>query len=307
MADPKPAPKPDSETDPKDAAPAEKPVAPPSYAKRTAEKINRFFSTREPRLVPSIITGILVLILLSLGTWQILRLGDKNEMLASIKNHLAEAPVDLRAKPPQNDTEWTSYAFRAVAVQGKFLPLYAFRLMPRTYEGEVGYHQIIPLKLQDGQIILINRGFVAEGAALIPPDEEKVFALQGILRVPESRKTPVTPQNQPSKNQWTWIDLVAMRHEIGVNAVAPVVLYETRKEGYDGYPIAGQLPLPTHNRHRHYAATWYALALILMGVYMMSMGPKQANKPAEDKAAANDDEALNDPVARRGKYPEATD
>jgi cytochrome oxidase assembly protein ShyY1 len=111
------------------------------------------------------------------------------------------------------------------------------------------------------------------------------------------------PENIPSRNQWTWLDIEAMGHETGFSHVAPVAVYETRDPSRDTYPIGGQLPLPLSNSHWHYAATWYALALILLGVYVMSMNPKQDKQTEDNSNAAQE----IDPVARRGLYPEATD
>ncbi len=45
----------------------------------------------------------------------------------------------------------------------------------------------------------------------------------------------------------------------------------------------------------------------MMVFWMIASTPKAKLKPVDETAAANDDERMNDPVARRGLYPEATD
>ncbi len=269
-------------------------------------KIFGFVHSREFSLVPSVTAAIGVVLLLSMGSWQLHRLSWKNELISAIAQNMQAPPADLRAKLPGSENAWEDLDHRAATLQGTWLWMRSFKVAPRTYEGAVGYHLYMPLRLADGQIVVVNRGFVPEGQAILPESQEKVFAVQGVLRRPETRKPWASPENDPSRGVWAWPDLAAMRHEIGVNAVAPVVFYEAREAARDTYPIGGMLPLPSHNRHRQYALVWFALATALMGIWMIYSSPKP-EKARKEEAAANDDERLNDPVARRNEYPEATD
>lgn len=270
-------------------------------------KVHNFITSREFTLVPSVMALIGVVILLSLGTWQLYRLSWKNQLIEQIAQNMQAPARDLRAAPPAENA-WRELDHRKVMLQGVWQWVRSFKMMPRTYEGAVGYHLYVPLKLNDGQTLVVNRGFVPDGQAILPDAEENVVAVQGVLKLPESRKPWGSPENDPSRGVWVWPDLAAMRHEIGVNSLAPVIFYEARETARDSYPIGGVLPLPSHNRHRQYALVWFALATALMGVWMTYSGPKpdKIRKP-DETAAANDDDRLNDPVARRSEYPEATD
>lgn len=53
------------------------------------------------------------------------------------------------------------FAYRKVVVQGKFDHSKEIHLGPKTREGELGYHVIVPFVRGDGKdTILVNRGFV---------------------------------------------------------------------------------------------------------------------------------------------------
>ncbi len=266
-----------------------------------------FIWNREPHLWPSLITLISVLMLLGMGFWQMHRLAWKNDILNNVRTALESPVTDMRNHYPRGDAEWKKYDYRPVVVKGTWLSVHGFKMIPRTYEGQVGYHLILPLKLSNNDVVFVNRGFVPDNGAILPPSEEKVFAVQGVLRLPETRKTWATPENDPSRGVWTWNDLAAMRHEIGVNSAAPMILYEAKSEARDTYPIGGQLPVPMFNRHKQYALIWFALALAFMVIWMIGSSPKEKLKATDETTAANDDDRANDPVARRGMYPEATD
>lgn len=258
-----------------------------------------------PQLGLTLTTLVAVTILLSLGTWQIIRLQQKNQILREVRAQLASAPRDLRHHFPPDDQAWRQLEHQPVRVQGTWLPVQEMKLAPRTFEEQVGYHLVVPLQLNNGQTVLVNRGFVRNGAVAMPQRESGVVQVFGVVRVPETVKANrFTPDNIPERGQWVWVDLPAMGRAIGVGNLAPVMIYQDRVIDSDSYPIGGQLPLPLNNRHQQYAVTWYCLALAFIGVWIMASTPKNQQP---DEIKITDIEDMSDPVKRRGLYPEATD
>ncbi len=275
-----------------------------SRLNRARIAIEEFILSREPRLGPTLFTLVSVAVLMGLGTWQMIRLDQKNQLLQQIQHQFRDAPADLRGTAPVNDEAWRALDYHSVLVSGTWMPAIEFKMAPRTHEGAVGYHLIRPLRLDTNEIVFVNLGFVPEKMTVLPA-EAKPVQLMGIAHVPNPVRPEFVPENVPSRGAWVWSDLNAMAHEVGVADVAPVMIYENRVTDRDAYPIGGQLPLPLHNRHWHYAVTWYALAFSLIGVWMIASSPKQVEATTAAPAVPTED--LSDPVARRGRYPEATD
>jgi surfeit locus 1 family protein len=277
-------------------------VKPPGRIKRFFRAVGAYFLSRSPSKGGIIFVSIGFAILMSLGTWQVMRLHEKNATLVDVRQKL-EGPLSVHTKLwPQSADEWRDMAYKPIIIKGVWLSLHRFKLMPRTYEGQVGYQLMQPMRLPDRQVVLVNRGFIPEGQAILPPLENQEAIIQGIPYVPPAKKPWQTPENLPSRGRWTWIDMTALQHEIGIDEMAPVVLYETRNPDSSDYPIGGQLPLPTQNRHAQYAMTWYMLALLLLVIAFLASGQKK------EKALAGDGtNKIADPVAERGMYPEATD
>ena len=261
-----------------------------------------FFMSRQFRLIPSIAALTGIALLLGLGTWQVVRLQEKNRLLQEMRQTLAQPAADLRRAIPPTALAWEKLHFHPVKLQGSWIATRSFRLAPRVYEEQVGYQLIMPLRLEDNQVVLVNRGFVPDGAAMMPMLDTAPQVLYGVARLPENTKPRYAPENIPSRNEWVWLDLKAMGHEVGIGRIAPVIVYEDRVADRDAYPIGGQIPLPDHNSHKQYAVTWYCLALALLGVWMTASTAKKPKTEDTNKAA----EEL-DPVAQRGMYPEATD
>ena len=273
--------------------------------KSATGKAGNWFRSRQPRPFTTIVMLVGTAILLGLGTWQILRTQEKNVLLDHILQEFKQPATNLQTALPDSPEKWREMHYKPISLQGTWItPTYMLRLGPRVHEETVGYQLIMPLRLQDNQVILVNRGFMPEKMTSLPPPAGQIVVIKGVAYQPETIKSPYVPENVPSRDIWTWTDMTAMGHEVGAKDIVPVMIYEDRVSDRDSYPIGGQLPLPSHNRHWHYAVTWYALALALMVIWMITSNPKP--KTVESTLADGQQETT-DPVALRGLYPEATD
>ena len=81
----------------------------------------------------------------------------------------------------------------------------------------------------------------------------------------------LTPDNEPDKNFWFWIDIPAMARSAQVQdrIVADGYLEADATPNPGGFPIGGQTPIDLPNDHLQYAITWYALAVALIVIYFL--------------------------------------
>jgi surfeit locus 1 family protein len=152
--------------------------------------------------------------------------------------------------------------FRRVTVTGSYDPDGEVRLVPRVHGGQPGAHLLTPLIRADGDPVLIDRGWVPRGQAA--PAPEGTVTVTGVIKPPE-RPGWVTPDNDPARGDWFWVDLARIGAARGL-ALAPVVV------AAEGDVPAGTLPVPSPptpnlpNNHLQYVVTWYGLALALAAV-----------------------------------------
>lgn len=224
------------------------------------------------RLVPTLITLFLLAVLVGLGTWQVQRAAWKENLLATMGTRRLEAPINLTTTKTIN----TDLNYRSAIAEGRFAHDKTLYLQAISQTGEGGYNILTPLKLHDGQWLLVNRGFVPydkKQAAALPKNKIRIV---GVLRSP-AKPGWMRPANQPATNVWYSLDLSAMAKAAGIPTFMPYVLEAAASPQAGVYPIGGQTRFELPNNHAGYALTWYSLAIVLLVVYGVS-GWKPGNK-----------------------------
>ncbi|MEQ8968503.1 MAG: SURF1 family protein [Azospirillaceae bacterium] len=216
-----------------------------------------------PRFWPTVLTVPALIVLIGLGTWQLQRLAWKTDLLDRIGERMSAAPAPLPAR--LDDPE--AWDYRRVTLAGRFAEGETLHWVARTHDGQAGVELITPLVRADGRPVLVNRGWVPEGAvdAVGPPPTGPV-TIQGVARVPPPRGW-MRPDNDPDANTWYWVDLDAMAAAAGLAEAAPV-LVQAADTDPDALPVGDRTRVTIPNDHLEYALTWYGLAVVLIGVYV---------------------------------------
>src|SRR4029453_1309523 len=110
-----------------------------------------------PLLWPTIIMLPIFVFALSLGVWQMERRAWKRDILDRIATNQAAPPVALdellKGDPLRRE-------YGRVTVSGTFLHDKEFFLAARSLKNKVGLQVVTPLRLDDGTIILFDRGWI---------------------------------------------------------------------------------------------------------------------------------------------------
>lgn len=247
--------------------PVKKPV------KKPAEPGPRRF--HKPNAVSILITVLAVGLMLCLGTWQVDRLGWKEDLLAKIAERSSGQAVPL----PERIDNPELFDFQRVSVSGIFFHEMAVHVGPRTLDGKAGIHVITPLQMPSGAVVLVNRGYAPTGWT--PNELDNPVGLttfSGIARVPEE-KSVFTPDNVPEDDQWYWIDTAAMAEHMGLNSTLPVIVYASELANPGAYPVGGQARIDIPNDHLQYAIFWYGMALVMGFVFILYHYRRDENVP----------------------------
>ena len=213
--------------------------------------------------------------LIGLGTWQMQRLAWKEELLATITERTAAAPVDL-------DTVLASgrsiaeQEYTPVTVAGVFDHT-AERHFFATWKGASGYYVYTPLHLDDGSYLFVNRGFVPferkDASTRAEGQVPGKITVTGLLRSALAEKpSSIVPDNEPAKNIFYWKDIRAMAASSGLPADANIkgfFLDAGPAPNPGGLPVGGVTMLDLPNNHLQYAVTWYGLAAALLAVTVL--------------------------------------
>ena len=220
-----------------------------------------------PAFWPTVVTLLLLIALLALGTWQLERYAWKEALIAERTAHLTAPPINLAEAGGLDIVP----AFLRVTVEGTFLHDRELHLSTTSREGELGFHVLTPLRTRAGPLVLVNRGWVPpehkSGASRDAGQLAGPVVVAGFVRR-GGRPSLFTPDNQPAENVWYWIDLSAMSRALGAE-VAPFVVEAGPAPNPGGLPLGGQTRSELRNDHLQYAITWYALAGALLVIYAL--------------------------------------
>ena len=224
-------------------------------------------------------------LLIGLGVWQIERLHWKQALIAERSAAISAPSVTV----PRTLEAARSLEFHRVEAKGQFL--HDREILVHAIDrkgGDAGHLVITPLRLDDGAVILVERGWVppekrdaATRAQGNPPGE---VAVDGLVRLAPVEKTSwFTPENDPARGEWFWIDLPALARAAGVAEALPFYIEASAAPNLGGFPVGGQANTSLPNDHLQYAITWFSLAGALAVIYLILLRREYAaaRKPVE--------------------------
>ncbi|MFT5535228.1 MAG: surfeit locus 1 family protein [Candidatus Paceibacteria bacterium] len=241
--------------------------------------------SRAGKLLLLVCAGVIFLSLLALGSWQVVRLQWKLDLIARVDARVKAPVVEAPASPAWSGVTAASDEYRHVSVTGQFLFGRTVRVQAVTERGS-GFWLLTPLRRASGDVVLINRGYVPArtgdwlpGAGLVTPDAldrtGAMTTVTGLLRISE-KDGAFLRNNDPANNRWYSRDVSAIAAASGLaSAVGPVAPYFVdadvvsagrRADDPSGdIPVGGLTVIAFHNSHLVYAITWFTLALMLGG------------------------------------------
>lgn len=205
----------------------------------------------------------------TLGSWQVQRLAWKETLIAQIAAANADAPL---ADLPQDAASLEPLQFRKVAVQGQWIEGIEFHLAPRYFRNQFGYWILAPLKLADGRVVMINRGWVPGAKKLVETRPETAVHgtanVVGLLRVGAERSY-FTPKNQPEKNVWFGRDVEEMAEYAKLGPVVPAMVDVIGVQDVQQLPVPSDGVIRLRNDHLSYILTWYGIAAGILVIFVM--------------------------------------
>ncbi len=208
------------------------------------------------RSLPSILAITTALaILIALGVWQLERLAWKTELLKQIDAAEARPAVPLAPGLP---------IYAKVRITGRWRAETAlYGAEGRSVNGNplMGAHLLGVLQPADGPPVVVDRGWVAPGAALPAPGQADVEGWMHPPAVPGW----FTPADDMKSLRFYTLDPARIGPALGAANPAPFVLVAL---GPASIPDPARLLPRPPNDHLSYALTWFGLAAALIGVVM---------------------------------------
>ncbi|MFK7862230.1 MAG: SURF1 family protein [Granulosicoccus sp.] len=244
---------------------------------------NRRFA---PKLWAVLLYVVVLSCMLWLGNWQLERAALKVSMQSA-----ADAAMQAEAAPVSSldDIEVAASDYRRIVVTGKYDPERQFLWDNRTHNGQAGYEVISVLRLQEGGLVLVNRGWVAPGANRqelpdieLPADViDENISMEGYLSRPSkgfaSGDATTGDDHWPKLLQFFDYDSVSAAlgepvlaavvqgQALGTDSSTPLVLTSRPEWLKANWQPAASGPA----KHYSYAFQWFAMAFALTGIFIV--------------------------------------
>ena len=188
-------------------------------------------------------------IVLCLGTWQIIRLYSKNNLIINLENNLKKSSVSFNESINE---EYTKVSLNKKNLDSK---LFLYHL----HKGEIGFKVIIPYEVNNSQVVLVDKGWVKKDKInLLKKTLFSNEVVEGYTKKIQ-KKNLFTPDNNIKEDFLYSVEIVSLQKSLNKN-IYPLLIVQTSKTNKDIIPNNYEIRLS--NNHLQYAITWYALALV---------------------------------------------
>ena len=203
----------------------------------------------------SIFVFFFISIFLVLGSWQLVRLNWKLDLIEQIQSSLKEEPINI------NDTVLKNYLrIKAIGKINFENQIYLYNL---NEKGEPGFEVINPVEINNKNYLL-NRGWIPfnkkNDKEINIIDENNIV---GVLRK-QIKANMFKPKNDISNNYWFTLNREDLYDFTG-EKFSPYIIYLSSK---NEFPKTKLITANISNNHKKYAITWFSLAISILLIYL---------------------------------------
>ncbi len=212
-----------------------------------------------------------VVLMVNLGFWQLRRLDERREFNATVTERIEQGAVPLDVVLDEAGNDPGSVEWRLVTASGTYLPDQIL-VFNRSQGGRPGDNVVTPLELDDGRIVLVNRGFVPLGLD-VPSAPTTPVEVLGRARPSEERRRgqltdaadgPVTEVRRVE------IDRIAPQLPGEVVPVYVDLVLSEPPAGPDD-PIPVPAPELDEGPHLSYAVQWFIFAACVVVGWVLAV------------------------------------
>ena len=190
-----------------------------------------------------------ILIVLSLGTWQVLRLYSKNNLISDLENNLKKNSINFNVNI---DKEYTKVLFKKKDLKSK---IFLYNLN----KGEIGFKVIVSYEVNSSLVVLVDKGWIRKDKInLIKNTLFNDDIIEGYTKKIRE-KNLFTPNNNIKEDFLYSVETDSLKKSLNKN-IYPLLIIQTSKTNKN--IVSNDYEISLSNNHLQYAITWYGLALV---------------------------------------------
>ncbi|NCU50952.1 MAG: SURF1 family protein [Candidatus Fonsibacter lacus] len=190
-----------------------------------------------------------ILVVLSLGTWQVFRLYSKNNLISNLEKNLKKNSTNFNLDISEEYTK--------VFLKKKNLNFRIF--LYHLYKGDIGFKVIVAYEVNSSIVVLVDKGWIKKDKInLIKNTAFNDEIIEGYTKKIKE-KNFFTPSNNIKEDFSYSVDMDNLKKSLSKN-IYPFLIIQTTQSNKDIIPNNYEVRLS--NNHLQYAITWYGLALV---------------------------------------------
>ena len=242
--------------------------------------MRRLFSPRW--ILVHVSVALLMFTMINLGFWQLNRLSDKRDLNASITAQTKSPVADLTmTKFDSLGKQWSQ-----VVLNGSYSNENAVTIINRSQDGAAGYNSVFPFVTTNGQVVLVNRGFVPLAMAN-PAAPSGTLQILGYVRDTQKRSAVgAIDSSSPDSTEFQRFDLavIAKATDTALLTTSYVQLIAENPATEAAWPSPVALPMLDEGTHFSYALQWFFFAATALAGWIYVVR-KKLREPVSDPAA----------------------
>lgn len=228
-----------------------------------------------------------------LSNWQFSRNEERSRQLALVEANYDAAPVPLdELIPPEGEFD-PADQWRPVELTGRYVPGDQLLVRNRPHGGTAAFEVLVPFRLDDGRVLLIDRGWVPPGDD--QPDPEDVPAppdgeVTVVARLKPSEQAPSSGRSAPDGQVATInLPLVAQSVSPGTAEALELGAYGvivSEDPAPASAPQSLEAPSADPGPHLSYAIQWILFAIMgfIFIAYVIRTERRHRREEAEEAA-----------------------
>ena len=207
-----------------------------------------------------------VIVFVFLGVWQIERAAHKEGLLQAFNSEQESPPIRLTSQSP----DWSR-----VFVDGIFDSSRQILIDNQIHKGKVGYKIFTPFRFDDNKIVLVDRGWIAQGQSRSDLPQlnilEKKSRIIGTVTSPEQgvlAGSELLTNEWPRVSQTKAVEVIASAFKEPILDIV-LVLDPGSSQITEFIQIKPFAITPV--KHYGYAMQWFTMSIVLLGMFLYAL------------------------------------
>lgn len=210
------------------------------------------------------LTILFALVCSGLGMWQLARRAEALIEIAKVDANYDAAPVPVAEALPKLDAFDEARKWLPVELTGSYLTEDELLVRNRPLDANPGFEVLTPLRLADGTVFIVDRGWVPTGDNQDAPDAVPAAPEEQVTVVARLKAgEPSLAGRTASGNQIATINLHDIAKRLGaLTYTGAYGLMATEDPAPAERPVAVTRPVTDEGPHLSYAFQWFVFGLL---------------------------------------------